>query len=195
MSPGSSETPANSTARVEVVDGDRVVVVEVVDALDPGNVEQHPSGGHRSEVLDAEIARTRLGDHVSGDAVVELAAVAHVGERIPVGGGLGAHAHPLVAGGEAVGVAGVLDVHGDHLERRVVAPRNAAGLGPIGIERDGQREGAPLANRRRAPLDGGRVDQVERAPSVVAPPPASVGHPGGEFEQGLRELGHDRAKG
>ena len=43
--------------RVEVVAGDGVVVVEVVDALEAGDVEQDAAGDDRPEVLDAELRR------------------------------------------------------------------------------------------------------------------------------------------
>ena len=43
--------------RVEIVAGDRVVLVEVVDAVQPRDVEQHAAGRDRADVLDAELRR------------------------------------------------------------------------------------------------------------------------------------------
>ncbi len=39
----------------EIVAGDRVVVVEVVDAVEPRDVEQHAARRECAEVLDAEL--------------------------------------------------------------------------------------------------------------------------------------------
>ena len=51
-SPGSICTPAASAARVEIVTGDGIATVEVVHALEPGDVEQDPPSDDRAEPID-----------------------------------------------------------------------------------------------------------------------------------------------
>ena len=59
MSPGSTVQPRRRPRPVEVVAGDRVAVVEVVDAVEAGHVEQDAPGGHRAEGVDAQLGGAR----------------------------------------------------------------------------------------------------------------------------------------
>ncbi len=172
---------------VEVVAGDGVAVVEVVDAVDAGDVGHDPSRHDRPEGLDAEARRPRLVDGRGVDAVVEAPLVADVAERVPVGRGLDPHRHGVVVGAEVGGVARVGGVDRQHRAPGVVAAGDRAGLRTVLVERDGERERAPRPGGGHAAEHGGGVDEVERAPLVVGPPPPGVRHPGRELLEVVRQ--------
>src|SRR4029079_6286438 len=86
---------------LEVVAGDRVCVVEVLDTVQPRDVDQHTARRYRAEVFDTQPRRTAVGrDHVGGRVVVELPLVPDVRKRVPVGCGLRTHAERVVTCGE-----------------------------------------------------------------------------------------------
>ena len=101
---------AERRRRVEVVAGDRVVLLEVVDTLEARDVDQHAARRDRAVVLDAELRRARVGDRRVGRVVPELALVTDVRERVEVGRRLRAHAEGVVGRREIGRVAGEGDV-------------------------------------------------------------------------------------
>ena len=103
-----------ASSTVEVLGTDRVAGIEGVDAVQPRDVEQDAACHDRPEVFDAELRRAMLVDRGVGDAVVEHAFVADVGERVPVGRGLHTHLERVVAGGEVAGVTGKGNGAGQH---------------------------------------------------------------------------------
>ena len=103
---------------IEVVGGDDVSEVEPLDALEPGDVEQHPSAGDPLALLvDAVARRTDDGHLRRREAVVHLVVVEDVGERVPLRRALQRHEDVVVgvleAAGEQLRVAGLAhEVHG-----------------------------------------------------------------------------------
>ena len=119
-SPGSTVTPAAARGRVEVVAVDGVAVVEVVDALEPGDVEQDPrvTIGPNCSMPSARGAASSVTAE-DGDPVVEQAVVADVRERVPVRRRLQPHVDHVVAGPEVGRVAGEGGVIARHRPLRV----------------------------------------------------------------------------
>ena len=55
-SPGRTSTLPSVGGRVEVVTGDRVPVLDLVDAASPGDVEEHAPAHERRDLVDAQAA-------------------------------------------------------------------------------------------------------------------------------------------
>src|SRR5262249_60397743 len=69
---------------VEVGDRDGIAVVETVDALVAGHIEQHAPAHHLvRELLDAVLVRSAAVDERGGITVPHLVAEKHVRQRIP----------------------------------------------------------------------------------------------------------------
>src|ERR1700730_968968 len=79
-------------ALVEIVVGYSVAVLEMRDALEAGDVEQHAAPDHPAlGVLDAELAQAVAIDQAGVEAVVHLVFIEDVAERVPMGGALYRH--------------------------------------------------------------------------------------------------------
>ena len=123
------------------------------------------------------------GDGGGRVAVVDHAAVAAVGQGVPVGGALGGHGEDVLAEADPVGFLGVdRQVHLDHGAGRVDAPLDEPELDPLGLrERQPEGEGPAGHDRGGRPAPGLVVDQVQRADLVVGPPPPPIADAGGHL--------------
>lgn len=154
--------------------------IEMVPAECAGDVEQHTPGGDGREVLDAVPPGTAAGDLGSRVAVVHLLITEDVRQRVPLSSALQEQEQTVVrvAPAQAVVLAagGMVGAGGDHLVHRV-DPAEGAGLRPVGVERQLQRE------HRAAPDQGGRPpgfirsDMIEGAALVAGSPPSPVAKP------------------
>ena len=178
---------------VEVVAGDLVITGKPLQPLGRAHVEQHAPAGEVADVLDPEHGGAADGvDRRDRHPVVEGVVVAHVGQAVPVGGGLQGHGHDVV--GEvgdqsfAVGVAqvGTVDLH--HGVQRVDPPVHLADLHPAGVgEVEGARHPAAGAHQRGGVGHRAVGDQVERAEAVVVAPAPPVAHLVTHCEEGVGE--------
>ena len=165
-------------ACVELVVGNALAILEPVDAAEAGDVQQHAASGHLvAGMLDAQHVQPLGVDELGVVAVVSLVLVENVPERIPVGGALHtqiegvvgvANLVPVLAAGNGVGAGR------EHLVDGIEAPAEQAGLRPVAVERDAERE-------HLAPADqAGRLDDIlwphviERADLVVLAPAPPV---------------------
>ncbi len=171
---GLDRDPAHLAGRVQVGARERGTGLHDVDALEPGDVEQHTARHQRLHEADAALAGASRGDGVRGVTVPQVPAVAGVRERVPVGTRLERQVHRVVGEPGPVGVTDGDLVDLEHLVDRVVAARDEADLRPVVVERDRQREGLAALHARGAPLDRGGVDEVERSQLVVVAPAAPI---------------------
>ena len=151
---GLDDDPAAADGGFEVVAGDRVVVVEILDAVRTGHVDEDSPGHHRAEVLDSQPGRAAPRPaRRRRRVVVELAVVAGVRQRVPVRNGLRSHTERVVAGGEVAGVARECDVDGvgTQLGIRALGHVHVVPLRAGLIEREREREHAAAARAAEIP--------------------------------------------
>ncbi len=179
---GGDVHPGQLGRGVEVPGGDRVAGLEDVEPLRPGHVEEHAPADQGPHQVDAEAARPLGGHGVGRVAVVHAAAVAHVGQGVPVGGALQGEGERVVACADPVGVVAERTVDGEHGVAGVVAAGDDAHLDPLGLrERQAEGVGPPGPHAPRRTPSGLVVDEVERAQLVVLPPASPVADPGGDL--------------
>src|SRR5581483_3172517 len=170
----------------QVFTADGVARVQPVDTLVLGDVEEDATGHELvGVVLDAVDVGALAADPLLLVAVVHVAVVEDVGQRIPLGARLERHVHGVVRVAQAgqvvlVAVGGVAAVLQHHVDG--VHPPEAAVLGAELVVRQGA--GDDLARldeggRVRAALG---VDVVDRAQLVVRAPAPPVAIPVGDLE-------------
>ena len=179
MSPGRDLEAGEGARRVEVLGHDRVARIEDVETLGPGHVEEHAPADHGLQAVDAAACRTVLGDARCRVPVVDDAAVADVGQRVPVGGALGGQGQDVLAGADPRRVRAQRMVDLDHRPGRIDPTLDEARLNAFG-GREGKSQGEGLAGRdgRRRPPPGRLVDQVQGAQFVLGTPAAPVADTG-----------------
>ena len=164
---------------VEVGDRDAVAVGQERDALPAGHVEQHAAPHHLArEILDAVLVGAPAVDERGGVPVPHLLAEEHVGQRVPLGRGLGRQVDRVVRVPETrrdVVLAGHRVGAGrQHLVHGVPASAEDPALRPVLVQAQAEPEHlAPLDQPRRAHDVLGR-HVVENPELVVRPPLAPV---------------------
>ena len=193
MSPGRMATRPCSAASSRSSAVTSWSLGEPLEPLGRAHVEQHAPPGEVPDVLDPEHGGSaRRVDRGDRHPVVEGVVVAHVGQAVPVGGGLQGHGHDVV--GEvrdhalAVGVAevGAVDLH--HGVQRVDPPVHLADLHAVGVlEVQRARHPPPGPHQRGGVGDGFVGDQVEGAEAVVVAPAPPVADLVAQGEEGVSE--------
>ena len=173
--------------RPQFLCADGVAGGECVDVVEPGDVEQHAARHDRAELLDAELRGSGVVDDVVADAVVEQVVVAGVGQRVPVRRGLRSHLERVVTRREVAAISGERDVDVQHAPLRIDAAGNAAGLRPVGIERDGKGEGNAAVHCGGTSTHGVGGDEVQRPALVVRTPATPVRDAPGQRLEVFRE--------
>ena len=172
MSPSPSRTPSRGLDRLELRAGHGLAGLEPVDPAVARRIEQDAAADDAVGVRgDAAPLRAARGQQRRRLAVVELAAIGDVVERIDMG--------------VAVAVAGHAEkAHAERqparADRQVVHQRHQVhgGIGVVGpgrlVDRDRHRHGAPALHQGAGGghLVGGQV--VERATLVIGPPAPPV---------------------
>jgi hypothetical protein len=164
---------------VEVGDGDGIAVVETIDALMAGHVEQHAPADHLvRELLDAVLVRSATVDERGRIAVPHLVAEEHVRQRIPLRGGLSRQidgvirvAQPrrhIMLAGHGIGA------RRQHLVQRVPASAEKATLRPVLIQIETEPEDLALPHQFGGVDDVLGRDVVQDAKLVVGAPLAPV---------------------
>ena len=177
-------------ALVELVVGDRLAVLEPVDAAKARDVEQHAAADHLVlGVLDAELAQAVAVDLARIEAVIHFVFVEDVAERIPMRGALHRHVdgvvgvadarHLVLAAGDRVGAGR------QHGVDRIPAAAEQAGLRAVAVERDAERKDLAGADQARRADDIFRRNVVERADLIVFAPAAPILELLGRFGDGL----------
>ena len=175
---GADAGPGLLFPRVEVFGMDRRAGLQVREAAEPRDVDQHAAGDDALfQVLDAQFRRAGGGDLRLREAVVHPARVEHVAQAVDVRVRQ-AVVRDLVGVGH--GEAGVVRPRPvDHVEeRRTVVHR----LLLLDVAGEGDRH--PGTDQRHRRLALGRRHEVERAELVVGSPAAPVR----ELDQGLLEV-------
>ena len=173
MSPGLGSDPGELARRVEVGRHDGMARLEHVAPEGAGDVEQDAAADHGAETVDAAAGGAVGRDGRRRVPVVDDAAVAAVGEGVPVRGALGGQGEDVLAEADPLGLVGrdrLVDL--DHGAARVDAALDESRLDPL-RRRERQPEGERLAggDGGGAPAPGGVIDQVEGADLVLRSPP------------------------
>ena len=147
-------------------------------ALVARDVEQHAARDNLVlGVLHAVLLGAGAVDVVGFVAVVHLAPVQDVGERVPLRGALQRHGHRIVGVLDVGQVVLGADTHVaavlQHEVDRVEAPERP-GLRPVVVERNGKRKDLALFDEAGRIHDLLRGDVVERPELIVVAPPAPV---------------------
>ena len=186
--------PGFPQAVVEVVLGDGVAGLQVVETLGAGHVEEQAATDDLvPHGLDTAGLRAGGADEIGGAAVPHAAAIEDVGEGVPLGSALEGHGDGVVGvaqaagqglAAEALGADDGVGAGGDHLVDRVEAA-GGAGLRPVRVQRHAQGDDLTLAHQMRRLHDLARGDVVEGAELVVGAPLAPVAI----SQAGLLQLG------
>ena len=179
-------------AGLELGPGHGLARLEPLHPAEARDVEQHAAADEAVPVVrDVEGCRALRGQHLLGGlAVVDLALVRDVAQRVDVGVAVAVAGHPQVVEPEAQAARADVDVVGlaDEVDRRVRVVRS----GDL-VDRDLHRDPPARPDEPGRVADAGRGDVVEGAELVVRPPAPPVLD---RFEDRVElRHGHQRAFG
>ena len=126
--------------RIEIGRGDGVAGLQHVEAAGPGHIEQHAPADHRLQQMDAAEGGAPFTNRIGGVPVVDVAAVADMGQPVPVGGALQRQRDHVLAGAHPRGIRAQRLVDLDHRAGRVHPSLDEPRLDPLGL-REGETEG------------------------------------------------------